>query len=544
MSNGQGGVESPNPLPVMEQSDETRRPLPLVFHHCSSVLSAPNPSLHPHHTLPYHPSASIASPQGSWPTPHSVSDSEERESYSFENSPVNGHSGIPLPAIHRTSYSSLDSPESQSPPIVPHSYCSTFWKAEDSSLHTMPGHTSTLYDSRYRQQMPSPMMYGTPILSLPADGDQYDSITRQDAPSLVSDGQFETGASSPEGSPEMGGEGYMSSGEAEEIGDIHPRNSCDPMSPSDEGLDENSARAEIPYAQLVWRALKSRPDFSMTLQEIYQWFRDYTRKDRANPGSKGWQNSIRHNLSMNDAFIKRERQTNDGKKISEWTLMHWAINGVQSTTRYRKAKPGRRAGAGGRARQSARANSGRRGGITASKTRAAATRRSTQSRFNSPSFTEGQQIALDNNFIYTHPPPHHFAHGMENEPVTPPDTSSSSMLWPTANPIHGTYESHYARESGYSYTANPPHVVPSQHPAYGPPPPPPTQHHTANPYSLADVTGVYEPQPASTSASASHIPGQHAVMPLFANAEELAAAVTEDRWANWNSSTNDGPYQS
>lgn len=52
-----------------------------------------------------------------------------------------------------------------------------------------------------------------------------------------------------------------------------------------------------PYAQLIYRAFISRPNKSMTLQEIYQWFRENT--DKAKSTGKGWQNSIRHNLSMN-----------------------------------------------------------------------------------------------------------------------------------------------------------------------------------------------------------------------------------------------------
>lgn len=52
-----------------------------------------------------------------------------------------------------------------------------------------------------------------------------------------------------------------------------------------------------PYAQLIYRAFMSRPNKSMTLQEIYQWFRENT--DKAKSAGKGWQNSIRHNLSMN-----------------------------------------------------------------------------------------------------------------------------------------------------------------------------------------------------------------------------------------------------
>lgn len=52
-----------------------------------------------------------------------------------------------------------------------------------------------------------------------------------------------------------------------------------------------------PYAQLIYKALMSRHDHCMTLQEIYQWFRENTEKPKG--GGKGWQNSIRHNLSMN-----------------------------------------------------------------------------------------------------------------------------------------------------------------------------------------------------------------------------------------------------
>lgn len=64
-----------------------------------------------------------------------------------------------------------------------------------------------------------------------------------------------------------------------------------------------------PYAQLIYRAFMSRPDKSMTLQEIYQWFRENTEK--AKSAGKGWQNSIRHNLSMNgvgDSFTDMWRR--------------------------------------------------------------------------------------------------------------------------------------------------------------------------------------------------------------------------------------------
>jgi hypothetical protein len=58
----------------------------------------------------------------------------------------------------------------------------------------------------------------------------------------------------------------------------------------DQGVDE-------PYAKLIYRALMSAPNHAMVLQEIYQWFRDNTAKGDSD--TKGWMNSIRHNLSMN-----------------------------------------------------------------------------------------------------------------------------------------------------------------------------------------------------------------------------------------------------
>ena len=53
-----------------------------------------------------------------------------------------------------------------------------------------------------------------------------------------------------------------------------------------------------PYAKLIFRALMSAPHHRMVLREIYEWFERNTDKGK-DPSSRGWQNSIRHNLSMN-----------------------------------------------------------------------------------------------------------------------------------------------------------------------------------------------------------------------------------------------------
>ncbi|KAM7194651.1 hypothetical protein V8F20_007843 [Naviculisporaceae sp. PSN 640] len=199
-----------------------------------------------------------------------------------------------------------------------------------------------------------------------------------------------------------------------------PNRSSSPLNLSN--MTNSPASTEEPYAQLIYRAFMStKPKYAMTLQDIYQWFRENT--DKGKSDNKGWQNSIRHNLSMNQAFTKVERRSStstgsddtkdkdrptqmclssdshsnsgDNKKSTKWYLEPWAVTGgVQSTTRYRKGNASRRGGVNSRlghggitsltssadaARRSvayaaARAASGRKGGIRRFKARQEAMR--------------------------------------------------------------------------------------------------------------------------------------------------------------------------
>lgn len=63
------------------------------------------------------------------------------------------------------------------------------------------------------------------------------------------------------------------------------------------GTDEDS-NADPPYSLLIYQALRSAPGMKLPLQGIYSWFEKNTAKGK-DQNSKGWQNSIRHNLSMN-----------------------------------------------------------------------------------------------------------------------------------------------------------------------------------------------------------------------------------------------------
>lgn len=72
------------------------------------------------------------------------------------------------------------------------------------------------------------------------------------------------------------------------------------------------------YAQLIAQAISSSHEQQLTLSQIYSFIASkytyYKLED------KGWQNSIRHNLSLNRNFVKVARQQNEPGKGSFWRI--------------------------------------------------------------------------------------------------------------------------------------------------------------------------------------------------------------------------------
>uniref|UniRef100_A0A665VBH4 Forkhead box protein M1 n=1 Tax=Echeneis naucrates TaxID=173247 RepID=A0A665VBH4_ECHNA len=77
-----------------------------------------------------------------------------------------------------------------------------------------------------------------------------------------------------------------------------------------------SERPPYSYMAMIQFAINSRRNRRMTLKEIYTWIEDHFPyfREVAKPG---WKNSIRHNLSLHDMFI---RETSTDGKISFWTI--------------------------------------------------------------------------------------------------------------------------------------------------------------------------------------------------------------------------------
>ncbi|KCZ81012.1 hypothetical protein H312_01559 [Anncaliia algerae PRA339] len=83
-----------------------------------------------------------------------------------------------------------------------------------------------------------------------------------------------------------------------------------------EALEEE--KPNISYAEMIVRAISESEEGKLTLAQIYQWIKSnykyYNKNDQV------WQNSVRHNLSLNKMFKKIPRSPNTSGKGGFWTI--------------------------------------------------------------------------------------------------------------------------------------------------------------------------------------------------------------------------------
>jgi forkhead transcription factor HCM1 len=85
------------------------------------------------------------------------------------------------------------------------------------------------------------------------------------------------------------------------------------------GLEDDGNKPSYSYAQMIGMAILRAPNRRLTLSQIYDWIAT-TFSYYHNDPKRGWHNSIRHNLSLNKAFMKVERPKSDSGKGSYWVI--------------------------------------------------------------------------------------------------------------------------------------------------------------------------------------------------------------------------------
>lgn len=85
-------------------------------------------------------------------------------------------------------------------------------------------------------------------------------------------------------------------------------------------LEDDGNKPSYSYAQMIGMAILRAPNRRLTLSQIYDWIATTFSYYRDDP-KRGWHNSIRHNLSLNKAFMKMERPKSDSGKGSYWVIV-------------------------------------------------------------------------------------------------------------------------------------------------------------------------------------------------------------------------------
>ena len=100
------------------------------------------------------------------------------------------------------------------------------------------------------------------------------------------------------------------------------RNFCEKVRINYEASPISDPHVKPPYSYvaMITMAIQNSTEGKLKLAQIYEYIQEKFPYYRNLKSKKGWQNSIRHNLSLNDCFVKCPGEGGPERKGNKWTI--------------------------------------------------------------------------------------------------------------------------------------------------------------------------------------------------------------------------------